>query len=86
MRCGNRIENRFSKFSLLLSGERWERAGRSVCVSFLLDEVALTLWDEDSPGGEVYTRNIVLQGCAESAEEFLLLRRCADFVSIDACS
>ena len=68
MRCGNYIENRFSKFPVLLSGERLERAGRSACVAFLWDEIAVTLWDEDSPGSEAYTRNMFLQGCAERAQ------------------
>ncbi len=52
--------------------------------SFLLDEVAVTLWDEDFPGGQAYTRSILLQGCAERAEVFLMLQLCADCVSLDA--
>ena len=55
-------------------------------MSFLWDEVAVTLWDEDSPGGKAYTRNISLQGGAERAEAFLMLQRYANFVSLDACS
>ncbi len=55
-------------------------------MSFLLDEVAVTLWDEDFPRGKAYTRSILLQGCAENAEAFLMLQRCADYVSLDACT
>ncbi len=85
--CGfwDHIVNRFSKFPLLLSGECLERAGRRFLGSFLLDKVAVTLSDEDFPRGEAYTRSILLQGCAERAEAFLMLRQCADYVSLDAC-
>ncbi len=78
-------ENRFSTFPVLLSGERLERAGRSVVGWFLLDKVAVTLSDEDLSRGRAYTRSILLQGCAERAEAFLMLQRCADYVSFDAC-
>jgi hypothetical protein len=53
-------------------------------VWFLWDEVAVTLWDEDSPGGKAYTRSILLQGYAESAEAFLVSRLYANIVFFDA--
>ncbi len=53
-------------------------------MSFLLDEVAAALWDEDFPRGKAYTRSILLQGCAENAEAFLMLQRYAGYVILDA--
>ncbi len=61
-------------------------AGRRVFGSFLLDNIAVTLWDEDFPCGKAYTRNILLRGCAERAEAFLMLHPRADFVSFEACT
>ena len=49
-------------------------------MSLLWDEVAVTLWDDDSRGGKAYTRSILLQGCAESAEAFLVSRLCANIM------
>ncbi len=81
--CGfwDHLANRFPKFPVLLSSPREERAGRRVLEPFLLDKVAVTLSDEDLSRGKAYTRSILLQGCAESAEAFLMLQRCADFLS-----
>lgn len=72
-RFWDHIANRFSEFPVLLSGGRLERAGWRVFGSLLSDEFAGTLWDEDFPRSEAYTRSILLQGCAERAEAFLML-------------
>ena len=39
-------------------------------MSFLLDQASVTLWDEDFPGGQAYTRSMLRQDCAERAQAF----------------
>lgn len=40
----------------------WRGPVEVLFVSFLLDEVAVTLWDEDFPGGKAYTRKYLAAG------------------------
>ncbi len=75
------IANRFSKFPVLLSGVRLERAGRRVFESFLSDKFAVNLWDEDFPRSKAYTRSILQQGCVEIAGAFLMLQLCVSCAS-----
>jgi len=80
------IANRYSKFRVLLSGENSGRACRRVFGLFLSDKLAATLLDEDFPRGNAYTRSILLPGCAERAEAFLMWQLYADCASLDACT
>lgn len=86
--CGVRdhLANLYSKFRVLLSGEDLGRACRRVFGSFLSDKLAATLLDEDFPRGKAYTRSILLPGCAECAEVFLMWQLYAECVSLDACT